>query len=362
MENLSRALSLADGCSGVQFFVMGHDDRTQFNIPNQVVVRVPTDPIRRRVLGAKALAAAVVEHPVDVMVAPGTEVTPIRQVMTIMWPLTVAPFEAAAMETLGAGPMQKARWSLLRRSISLATRHADGLVFSSHYARALYTKSVPRVGSLPSAVIPPAATIDPTIRQPFDGDLPERYLLFVSHLYPYKMVVEMIEGFALARGKGFDHHLVIAGNAVDRSYSKRIEHAVQRTGVAGTVHLVGSVSQRALPTLYEGADMFVFPSLSENAGSFALIDAFKFGLPVLSSGMSSMPEACQDGARYFDPRDPESLAAELLRATRTAGAMTRLASQSRARGEDYHGWDSIAKSLVDFSADIVRRSCIGGAP
>jgi len=362
VEKLSRELSIAEGCSGVQVFVMGIGGEGTFDVPNKVVVPVDADPIRRRVYGGKALAAAVAEHPVDVMVAPGTEVTPLDKLPTIMWPLTVAPFEVAAMETLATNLRQRARWNLLRQSIRLAAQHADGFVFSSHYARALYMQAVPTVGRSPHAVIPPAATVLPTTCEPFAGQLPDRYVLFVSHLYPYKMVVEMIEGFGLARAAGLEHHLVIAGGDVNRPYAGRIEEAVQRIGAGDTVHLLGSVSQTVLPSLYKGADLFLFPSVSENAGSFALIDAFKFGVPVLSSTLSSMPEACQDGARYFDPRDPDSLASELLRVTRTPGLLDRLASQSRARGAEYHGWNSIAAALVEFAVRTVPCTSPGTRP
>jgi len=48
------------------------------------------------------------------------------------------------------------------------------------------------------------------------------------------------------------------------------------------------------------------------------------------------------------------LASELLRVTRTPGLVDRLASQSRARGAEYHGWDSIAAALVKFAERMIR--------
>lgn len=354
VENLCRELADVRGCDRVHTFVMGDLETSSFDLPDQIAVPVPADPLRRRLQGRRALTDAVAENPVDVLVAPGNEVSRVPGVPTLMWPLTVAPFEYAAMAELGSTLKERVRWRALRQAIRTAAKQADGFVFSSHYTRALYREGVPVVRGATTTVIPPASTVLADSRGSEIPGLPDEYLLFVSHLYPYKMVVEMIEGYALAHRSGVSQHLVIAGNAVNPSYSARIDETIRLLGVGDVVHLLGGVPQADLPALYQGAELFLFPSLSENAGSFAVIDAFTFGLPVLASGMSSVPEACQDAARYFDPRDPEQLSAEIRRVTSDPDVRADLARRSNARAGEYLGWRQIAEALVEFAHRVHR--------
>lgn len=307
----------------------------------------------RRLRGGSALARAVDRAPVDVMLSPGTEVHRVEGVPGIMWPLTVAPLEVAALRQLGSSARQRARWRLLAHSLRSAVRQADAFVFSSHYARSLYQQEMPEVRARPSCVIAPASSIPPTGGPHPGADTVRRpYLLFVSHLYPYKMVVELIQGWALARGAGADFDLVIAGAANDPAYSARVDAAVASSGWSDRVHLLGNVPSAQLPGLYAGASAFVFPSLSENAGSYALIDAFAMGVPVLASSTSSTPEACQDAARYFDPRDPGHLAQEIVRFSEDPDLGAELGARSRRRGAEYRGWDEVASRLTAFAQEI----------
>lgn len=350
VDRLVEAIAAQPGGHEAVVFSMGGD--SVFTVENQVEVPVSRHPAARRLLGDRALTRAVSAEPIDVLLCPGTEIGVVRGVPSVMWPLTVAPFEEAAMRQLGRSARSAARWKILRAALRQSAGRADAFVFSSHYARALYADHVPAVRRCPSTVVPPAASVlpsAPTIR--LEG-LPNRYVLFVSHLYPYKMVLETIEGFARARQAGIEHHLVLAGNATQPEYGQAIRNLVNRLGVDEFVHLLGGIAPEMLPGLYRDADLFLFPSISENAGSYALIDAFVLGRPVLSSSMSSMPEACQNAVRYFDPRDPQQLADQLVSILTNPSTMSDLQVASEKRGREYANWDDVAARLLAFLGTI----------
>jgi glycosyltransferase involved in cell wall biosynthesis len=240
----------------------------------------------------------------------------------------------------------------LKKSIELAARHSDGFIFSSHYARALYRRDIKAVRQKPSQVIPPAASLKPQEcrAEPVSigGDI-----LFVSHLYPYKMVEELIQGYDLARHRGVQNRLVIAGAMAVPEYHRAIIRLIDDLGLAQMVTLTGALDGAQLEPLYTSASLFVFPSLSENAGSYALIDAFSFGIPVLSSFSSSMPEACQSGARYFDARSPEHVAEEIVRALTSTTRLRAMADASKARGAELPSWIDIAEALCEFCKGLI---------
>jgi hypothetical protein len=353
VNNLTASLRQDPRCESVTVFVMGTE--TSFDVPGQVLVDVPDSAVGRRMTGSRALARAVAEHPIDLLLCPGNEVASLDGVPTVMWPLTVAPFEEPAMRQLGRTPKALARWRLLRRSLRAALGDSDALVFSSHYARGLYRSNFPELGALPSTVIPPAPSLRADAPDVETPALPDRYVLFVSHLYPYKMVLEMLRGFGSAVRAGLSSDLVIAGNAPNGEYRDAVDREVVAQGLGGRVRFLGSVPMERLPFLYRRAECFLFPSLSENAGSFALIDAFVFGVPVLASSTSSMPECCGRAALYFDPRDSDQLAASLLRLEHERGLRHDLAVASHDRGAEFHYWDGIAYQFIEFSRRLASR-------
>lgn len=348
IESLRDSLHAHPSVSSVTIFMLGAPTAKSISPESVVVVDIPSGAVARRLRGPRALAAAIVDNPVDVLLCPGNEATRVPGLPVVLWPMTVAPFEPAALAQLGSTRRARLRWSLVRRSVTSSIQTADAVVFSSHYARALHVENVTGLRDKPTAVIAPAHTL-PDERPSTSREIADPYLLFVSHLYPYKMVTEMITGYARAvRSGGIPHHLVIAGNPVDADYAARLRDVIRAEGVEGRVLLLGAVEQRRLPGLYQHADLFLFPSISENAGSFALIDAFTMGVPVLSSSTSSMPEACQDAVRYFDPRDPDQLASEIVYVLGDPAVHKDLARRSAARADAFPTWSDVGERLVEF--------------
>lgn len=354
-SKLVQALVRSPTCSGVTVFVLGEHDDLDLPAGAEIVsIETATSAMRRRFAAGAAIRAAALGRQLDVLICPGTELSKVEGVPSVLWPLTVAPFEPQTLAVMGGSATGWLRWHVLRELVRRACTRADGLVYSSHYARVLHEAATPTLRTTPSTVIWPAPSLPPTgPREAASSELPEPYILFVSHLYPYKMVVELIRGFAMfVENTGVSHHLVIAGNPVDQRYARKVSETIVQTEMSERVHLLGHVGSGELPPLYQNAESFVFPSLSENASSYALIDALVYGKPVISSLLSSMPEICQDAPRYVDPRDPEHIAAGLAEVSCDAGLRRELARRSLARAEQLPSWDDIAERLCAFVTSL----------
>ncbi|MBM9548178.1 glycosyltransferase family 4 protein [Leptospira sp. 201903074] len=66
-----------------------------------------------------------------------------------------------------------------------------------------------------------------------------------------------------------------------------------------------------LPLAYQGAKLFIFPSLYEGFG-FPVLEAQSVGTVVLSSNASVLPEILDSSAEYFDPHIKENLKSKIL--------------------------------------------------
>ncbi|WP_161958373.1 glycosyltransferase family 4 protein [Ornithinimicrobium cavernae] len=325
----------------------------QWNVPRAREINVAGGALGRRLAGRYALQKALDKDPVDVLINMGNEVTSVPDVPSIMWPMTVAPLEEAAMRRLGPTLPAKLRWRTLRESIGQSVRRADSFIFNSHYTRAIYAETFQSVTHKPSTVIWPATSIPPEDTGVNPASARSRpYILAVSHLYPYKMVLELIRGYALVVQGGVPHDLVIAGSPADPDYYTQLQQEVANNGLDERVIFLGNVERRSLGRLYKEATLFVSPSISENAASFTLLDAFGHGLPVLASSTSSMPEMCQDAVRYFDPRSPHQMGEAMLEVLNDDTTLAELARRGQVRFNKLPTWETVAEDVAHFAATM----------
>lgn len=60
------------------------------------------------------------------------------------------------------------------------------------------------------------------------------------------------------------------------------------------------IDRELLETLHKDAYAFIYPTLNEGFG-YPPLDSMKYKVPVVASGISSIPEICGDGVIYFNP-------------------------------------------------------------
>ncbi|GAA3403008.1 glycosyltransferase family 4 protein [Paenibacillus hodogayensis] len=118
--------------------------------------------------------------------------------------------------------------------------------------------------------------------------LPDQYLLFVGTLEPRKNLICLLESFLLLnKNCNFPHKLVIVG-AKGWKYNPIFEW-VKNNGLEKKVIFTGFVEDEDLPAIYNGADVFLMPSLYEGFG-LPILEAMQCGTPVIGSNNSSICE------------------------------------------------------------------------
>jgi glycosyltransferase involved in cell wall biosynthesis len=156
------------------------------------------------------------------------------------------------------------------------------------------------------------------------------YILAVGTLEPRKNLRRLINAFRLLRGKyGVDgYDLVIVGR---RGWGRAPESAPD---VVGGVHMVGTVPDEDLVSLYRGAAAFVLPSLYEGFG-LPLLEAMACGTPVVASNTSSIPEVAGQAAAYFDPTDEAEMARAIYTVLSNPGLRERLVAGGYERVREF---------------------------
>jgi glycosyltransferase involved in cell wall biosynthesis len=171
------------------------------------------------------------------------------------------------------------------------------------------------------------------------------FLLYVGTIQPRKNLVRLIEAWAryLRRDPRSTITLVIAGK---RGWlTEAIERRAAELNVAGRVKFTGYVADDDLPSLLSGAVGYVLPSLYEGFG-IPVLEAQACGTPVLTSAVSSLPEAGGDAALYVDPLDVDSIADGIARLIEDESLRERLRAAGLRRAREWT-WERTARQTLD---------------
>lgn len=139
--------------------------------------------------------------------------------------------------------------------------------------------------------------------------LPGRYILNVGTIETRKNVMLIVQALALL-SPDTRLPLVIVGK--ETAYKKQVEEEASRLGVSNSIIFLHQVPFHEFPALYQGAEVFVYPSRFEGFG-IPLVEAIESGIPVITSVGSCFSEAAGPGSLYIDPANPEELAFQLSR-------------------------------------------------
>jgi len=131
--------------------------------------------------------------------------------------------------------------------------------------------------------------------------VPEKYIFYVANMNPHKNLKTLIKAyFQLSKSLKKKFSLVIAGSKSGQ-YPELFK-LVQDLELSKNVLFPGFIDDKDLPALYQGATLFVFPSLYEGFG-LPPLEAMTSGIPVIASNATSLPEVINDAGILVNPKD-----------------------------------------------------------
>lgn len=138
-------------------------------------------------------------------------------------------------------------------------------------------------------------------------NIPQRYLFYLGNTEPRKNLDGVLKAYDLLQ-QSSDHEipaLVIKG--VDHKFLAKKLKEQKLSHLSSSITLIGYIKSTHLPSIYQMAEMLLFPSYSEGFG-IPIIEAMASGIPVITSNVTSMPEVAGDAALLVNPSSPKEIA------------------------------------------------------
>jgi glycosyltransferase involved in cell wall biosynthesis len=172
--------------------------------------------------------------------------------------------------------------------------------------------------------------------------------LFVGQQNFKKNTDSILKAAALYKQTGADFRIVFAGQGPD---AKQMQTLSEELGLAEQTVFTGHIADREiLKGLYARADLFVFPSLYDNA-PMVVREAAASGTPSLLIRGSCAADGVTDGVNGFlCENTPEDIAKCMARALLTAKQVGE-----RARETIPIPWNGVAKQVLDRYAALIER-------
>jgi glycosyltransferase involved in cell wall biosynthesis len=169
------------------------------------------------------------------------------------------------------------------------------------------------------------------------------YVLFVGTIEPRKNIDGMLKAYRLYKESTSSYKKLVIVGKKGWHYKETFE-LVTSLGLENDVVFTGFVSDAALPYLYKNAGCFFFPSWYEGFG-LILLEAFKFGCPVVASKTSSMPEVVGDAAVMVSPEDTKGMSEAITRVLTEADLRAKLVAKGYEQEKKF-SWENNAKETL----------------
>lgn len=174
-----------------------------------------------------------------------------------------------------------------------------------------------------------------------------KYILFVGTLQPRKNIVRLIDAFSKTKK---EMSLIIVGKK-GWLYNEILE-APKKFNIQHKVKFLNNVSDEDLPIFYRDAVCFVLPSLYEGFG-LPVLEAMKYGCPVITSSTSSLPEAGGDAALYVDPLSTDDIAKKLELIIKDEDLRKKLIQKGYEQVKKF-SWEKTARETLKTLEGLVK--------
>jgi glycosyltransferase involved in cell wall biosynthesis len=170
-----------------------------------------------------------------------------------------------------------------------------------------------------------------------------QYILSLNNIHPRKNLEGLVKAFERLKSRSrLPHQLVIAGQTL-WPYPKFYQR-VESSKFINDIRVLGYAPAEDVLALYQGADLFVYPSFYEGWG-LQVHEAMIAGVPITVADNTTMPEIAGDAADTFDPYDVDDMSRSMERMLTDRALREKLVARGFEQVKRY-SWRRAAEATI----------------
>jgi glycosyltransferase involved in cell wall biosynthesis len=174
-------------------------------------------------------------------------------------------------------------------------------------------------------------------------------ILFIGRLEKRKNLVNLIKAFELLRRRhsrmspaGQSCKLILAGK---KGFGfEEIKKAIQESQFNKDIILKNYILEEEKNELYKNAGLFILPSFYEGFG-LPILEAMSYGVPVVCSNASSLPEVAGNAALLINPNNIQEIADAMNKVFSDDGLKNNMI-EKRFENVEKFSWEKCAKKTL----------------
>lgn len=168
------------------------------------------------------------------------------------------------------------------------------------------------------------------------------FIFHVGSPFPHKNIDRLVKAFELLKEDYPNLKLVLSGKK--EFYFNKLEEKIRNNKYSKDIFITGFISDGQLKWLYENAEMYVWPSLSEGFGLPGL-EAMAHNCALASSNFTCLPEVYGNAAEYFNPLDEKDIARAVIKIMNDKKYKKDLIKNGQNQLKKY-SWEKMTKEIV----------------
>lgn len=253
--------------------------------------------------------------------------------------------------------MNSSNLTRLQKGMRRSLEQSDLVVTDSEFVKGEIVRELGYDANRIEVVYPSAveeASIDlpkAYLKEKWGLDTP--YLLYLGTIEPRKNINRLIQAYAkVSRELEQPPKLVLAGG---KGWNADDTYRLAAETLPDQIRFTGYLNDEEKKLLYRHASLFAFPSLYEGFG-IPVLEAMRYGLPVVCSNTSSLPEVAGDSARLVEPTDVNDIAAGILELLCDPARAGQLSQRGKVEAERF-SWDRSAEKLMQIYRKLGENLC-----
>jgi len=238
---------------------------------------------------------------------------------------------------------------VFRRIFKWMLGYADSVTVNSTFMKNELSKIIP---AKEIKIIPMGSGIGEISEKSVEKEQKTKMnLLFVGRLIEWKGAKYLIDAVKILDPEKFELH--IAGDGPERENLEKI--------APQNVIFHGYQTGKNLEELYQNADIFILPSIVDDAGyteglGTVLLEAANFSIPVIGTNVGGIPDIIKDEETglLVPQKDPEAISDAVKKLAGNPGLCATLVGNAKKHIEKSFSWETITEKFFRIYVSLTK--------